>query len=235
MIFSINRKAVVGAQKGKKKNRTGQVREKTSAYSGRTAVDHYTLQAQKEGYPARSVYKLEEIQKRFAVLPADGHILDIGAAPGSWSLYILRNFLNRGTLCAVDLKPLALEETPDNFIFLQGDFFDPAVLERLKSRGPFDAVLSDAAPDTTGNRTVDTGRSAALAEGILDLAGAILVPGGSLTIKIFQGSGEQMLLSLFRKYFSGAWMFKPKACRKESFETYLVGTGFKSAPEGEPG
>jgi len=219
---------------GKNRNRPAQIRLKSTAASPRATADHYSLLAQKEGYPARSVYKLEEIQNRFGVLPVNGNILDIGASPGSWSLYILRKFIGKGRLAAVDLKPLTLKETGDNFFFIQGDFFDPRILEELKKRGPFDAVVSDAAPDTTGNRTVDTGRSASLAEGILDLAKVILVAGGSLTVKIFQGGEEQKLLALFRKNFTSARMFKPKACRKDSFETYLIGTGYKPDSLREP-
>ena len=219
----------MAGQKNSSRNRNPRPRGTGSGSSTRATLDHYSLKAQKEGYPARSVYKLEEIQEKYAVLPRGGRILDIGASPGSWSLFILRNFLGSGFLAAVDLKPLGMQETPDpeRFFFVQGDFFDPAVLGELKSRGPFDAVVSDAAPDTTGNRTVDTGRSASLVEGILALARELLVPGGTLTVKVFQGGEEQKLLARFRESFDAARMFKPRACRKDSFETYLIGTGFR--------
>lgn len=199
----------------------------------RAVLDHYSLQAQREGYPARSVYKLEEIQKKYQVFPRDGRVLDVGAAPGSWSLYILRNLAPTGLLAAVDLKPLALEEGDERYHFLLGDFFADENLKALQGWGPYDAVLSDAAPATTGNRTVDTGRSAALVEGILYQARKLLKPGGNLVVKIFLGGEEQSLLAQFRENFAAARMFKPKACRKESFETFLIGQGFKPPADGE--
>ena len=125
----------------------------------RAVLDHYSLQAQKEGYPARSVYKLQEIQDRFQVFPREGRILDVGAAPGSWSLYVLRNTGPGAVLAAVDLKPLAAAGEDPRFHFIQGDFFAPENLEAFLGWGPYDTILSDAAPATTGNRTVDTSRS----------------------------------------------------------------------------
>ncbi len=204
--------------------------------NARAVLDHYSLQAQREGYPARSVYKLEEIQQKYKVFPREGKVLDVGAAPGSWSLYILRNLSPKGLLAAVDLKPLNLKEENDpRYHFLQGDFFDDENLKALQGWGPYDAVLSDAAPATTGNRTVDTGRSASLVEGILYQARKLLKPGGNLVVKIFLGGEEQSLLSQFKDNFSSARMFKPKACRKESFETFLIGQGFKPPGNGEEG
>ncbi|MBI9101092.1 MAG: RlmE family RNA methyltransferase [Spirochaetales bacterium] len=222
-----------GTGNGKSGNQTAKTkgnqpsRNKTGGANSRAQADHYTLRAQKEGYPARSVYKLEEIQDKYHVFPSSGKILDIGAAPGSWSLFILRKLNGRGTLSAIDLKPLNLPEIPDNYFFIQGDFFDAENVKALKERGPYDAVVSDAAPDTTGNRTLDTGRSAALIESILYQSRELLKKGGSLTVKIFQGGEEQNLLAAFRENFKSARMFKPKACRKDSFETFLIGTGFK--------
>lgn len=200
---------------------------KKKSSNPRAELDHYSLRAKQEGYPARSVYKLQEIQERFSLISPRGRILDIGAAPGSWSLYILRQ-LSGGNLTALDLKPLALPGVPpENFHFIQGDFFSPEVRREILERGPYDTVLSDAAPDTTGNRVLDTGRSAALAEGILAIAGEILRPGGSLAFKIFQGGEEARLLGEMRRLFSAARALKPKACRKDSFETYLIGTGYR--------
>lgn len=188
--------------------------------------DHYTLRAHKEGYPARSVYKLDEIQKKFRVLKPGMKVLDIGAAPGSWSLFILKTLKGDGNLLAVDLSPLdtaSFAHAGANFSFIQGDAFSPENLARFHEAGPFDLIVSDAAPATTGNRTVDTARSSALVEGVMDLAERLLGTGGNCVIKIFQGGDEGKFLRWMKNLFSEARAFKPEACRKNSFETYLIG------------
>jgi len=244
--------------------------------------DFWSLKAQKEGYPARSVYKLAELDGKFGLLKPlarGGRALDLGAAPGSWSLYILRNFAQQASgdaggvlaeqvnlgcaadcglaeqatskgeaaspagagglaeqekplLAAADLLPLSrrfdrgLFDRKD-FFFIQGDFTAPGVREALLARGPYSVLLSDAAPATSGNRTVDTARSLALAEEALTYAGAALERGGALAIKVFQGGDTGALLAAIRERFDSAKSFKPKACRTDSFETYLVGLGKK--------
>ncbi len=190
--------------------------------------DHWTLKARSEGYPARSVYKLAEMQEKFRLLRPGTRVLDIGAAPGSWSLWVLRFLKGSGFLAAVDLSPLGMKPPFGNFFFLQGDLYDPAVRAALAERGPYGLILSDAAPSTTGDRTVDTGRSEALVEAVIGYADALLAPGGHLVAKLFQGGGERDLLQALRGRFETARGFKPKACRAESFETYLIGLGKKS-------
>jgi 23S rRNA (uridine2552-2'-O)-methyltransferase len=189
--------------------------------------DHWSAQAKKEGYPARSIYKLKEIEEKFRVIPPGGRVLDLGAAPGSWTLYALRLLGGRGHVTAVDLKPLDIGTAPDNLTFLQGDMTDAGTIEFLARRGLYDAVISDAAPATTGNRTVDTARSEALVEGVIELAKNLLKPGGACVVKIFQGTDQKRLLDSLRGLFSSAKAFKPRACRSESFETYFVGIGKK--------
>jgi len=190
--------------------------------------DHWTLKARSEGYPARSVYKLAEMQEKFRLLKPGLRVLDIGAAPGSWSLWVLRFLKGSGFLTAVDLSPLGIKAPFGNFFFLQGDLYDPAVRSALAERGPYGLVLSDAAPSTSGDRTVDTGRSEALVEAVIGYADALLVPGGHLVAKLFQGGGERELLQSLRGRFETARGFKPRACRAESFETYLLGLGKKT-------
>ena len=185
--------------------------------------DHYSLKARKEGYPARSVYKLEEIEKKFRVLPNTGAVLDIGCAPGSWSLYILRMKKNLSALVGVDLLPVELRNTPSVFQFFQGDAFDPRTQAAFRRYAPFSAIVSDAAPSTTGDRTVDTGRSFTLARNILHLAQGLLTTGGACVIKIFQGGDEKLLTEEAKGLFETVRLFKPAACRKNSFETYLIG------------
>jgi 23S rRNA (uridine2552-2'-O)-methyltransferase len=212
--------------------------------------DFWSLKAQKEGYPARSVYKLKEIDEKFGLFRRDPkkspagqngkmRVLDLGAAPGSWSLYILRRYGGKSAvsqspsdcfLAASDLLPLSrrfdegLFDRKD-FFFIQGDFTTSAVQEEICRRGPYTALVSDAAPGTTGSRTVDTLRSAGLAEEVLGYADQCLAPGGNMAVKVFQGAGTAELLKTLREKFESAKSFKPAACRSDSFETYYIGLG----------
>jgi 23S rRNA (uridine2552-2'-O)-methyltransferase len=189
--------------------------------------DFWAQKAKKEGYPARSVYKLQEIDKKFALLKPGMRILDIGAAPGSWSLWALRKLSGTGFLAAVDLQDLVISEPRPNFIFVKGDLYDAEVRSTLLSRGPYGLVMSDAAPATTGSRLVDQSQSEAIVEAVLSYAEESLSRGGSLVAKIFQGGAEAAILKRLRASFASARGFKPEACRSESFEIYLVATGFK--------
>lgn len=200
--------------------------------------DYWSLKAQKEGYPARSVYKLREMDEKFSLLPrslgADTsfRILDLGAAPGSWSLYVLRRMAGRGFLAAADLVPLSRQYDTGlfegkNFFFIRGDITEQEIQETLAARGPYHLVMSDAAPATTGNRSVDTLRSLALVETVIHYADTTLVPGGSLAVKVFQGEGSPEILKGIRERFRTGKSFKPQACRGSSFETYYIGLGKK--------
>jgi 23S rRNA (uridine2552-2'-O)-methyltransferase len=192
--------------------------------------DYWSRKAKTDGYPARSVYKLKEMDEKFGLVKTASRVLDLGAAPGSWSLYVLRLFARQaGFLSAADLSPLSRRYDGglfggENFFFIEGDFTTEPVRAALAARGPYTLILSDAAPATTGNRTVDTLRSLALAEAALDYA-ALLVDGGSLAVKVFQGGDSAALLKQMRERFKTARAFKPKACRSDSFETYFIGTG----------
>jgi 23S rRNA (uridine2552-2'-O)-methyltransferase len=191
----------------------------------RGKADHYTQQAKREGYPARSVYKLKELDEKMRLLPASGTILDVGAAPGSWSLYAQRR-RKSCRLVAVDLKPLEAVLDKETATVLLGDIFDAGLRKRIEEFAPYRLIMSDAAPSTTGNRTVDCGRSYSLTEGILGLVPELLAPGGNFIAKIFQGGMERRLLTLLQQEFRTARMIKPKACRSESFETFLVGIDY---------
>ncbi len=197
----------------------------------RDKPDHYTRQAKKEGYPARSVYKLQELDQRFGLIPREGSVLDIGASPGSWTLYAGRKSQGRLKLVAVDLKPLDARLADKTRLSLTGDVFSEEIREQLIEYAPYSLVMSDAAPATSGNRTVDCGRSFSLVEGIIEILPELLAPGGSFTAKIFQGGMERRLLERMQTMFTTARMNKPKACRRESFETFLVGTGFSGISE----
>jgi len=188
----------------------------------REKADYYTLRAKKEGYPARSVYKLKEINDKLRLIKPGMKVLDIGAAPGSWSLFVLRTTKNNCRVTALDLQSLSIGK-PAGLVFLQADAFGEEAEGLLDTQGPFDLILSDAAPATTGNRTVDTGRSFTIAENVLTLAGTYLSPGGSVVIKIFQGGDEKSLRERMKGEYESVRHLKPKACRKDSFEIYLVG------------
>ncbi len=200
--------------------------------------DHWSLKAQKEGYPARSVYKLKEMDEKFLLINlAPGRtfkVLDLGAAPGSWSLYVLRKFSGMANrfLTAADLSVLSRQYDKglfdrENFFFIQGDITLPDVRERLLEKGPYNLVISDAAPATTGNRSVDTLRSLSLVEEVLLYAELGLAKGGSLVVKVFQGGDTASVLKRIRELFNTGKSFKPEACRSESFETYYIGIGKK--------
>ena len=210
-------------------------------------LDHFSIKAKKEGYPARSVYKLKEIDEKFALLKPGSFkgrtpfkILDLGAAPGSWSLYVLRKLAASSgkqnnvspSLVSVDLSPLSREFDQglfDNpaFLFIQGDFTLPEVRDTILSHAPYNLILSDAAPATTGNRSIDTLRSLDLAETVLHYAETTLEKNGNMVTKVFQGGDTGALLKKMRGFFETGKSFKPQACRSESFETYYLGLGRK--------
>ena len=186
--------------------------------------DHYSKSARESGYPARSVFKLQEIQRKFHLISTGDRLLDIGASPGSWSLYAVREL--RARVVGVDLEePAPGLKGLDGMSFVQGDILDEGIRRALLGLGPFNVLASDAAPKTTGNRLVDTQRSHDLAEQVLGLAHGCLMKGGNLVVKVFQGGAERELLERMRGLFESARTFKPKSSRKESFETYLIGIG----------
>jgi len=200
--------------------------------------DYWQLKARKEGYPARSVYKLDEMNSKFGLLHKAGkrgaalRILDLGAAPGSWSLYVLRKIKTGGLLVSADLSPLSREFDRglfdrENFFFIQGDITDQALWQEILSRGPYSLLLSDAAPATTGSRSIDTARSLELAEAVLAYAETALETGADMALKVFQGGDTASILKRIKELFDTGKSFKPQACRSESFETYYVGLGKK--------
>ena len=194
------------------------------AVSRRDKADFFTRKAHSEGYPARSVYKLEEINQAHRLIKPGDTVLDVGAAPGSWTLYTHRCLIKgNGKIVSCDLNPLSLDPVPPTVIEFTGDAFSKEIRAKLIEEGPYDAIISDAAPMTTGNRIVDTSRSEYLAEQVVMLAEEQLKTHGNLVIKIFQGGGEQEILKRMRTIFKKAKAFKPKASRDDSFEIFLIG------------
>lgn len=189
--------------------------------------DFWSQKAFKEGYPARSVYKLQEIDKKFGFLKKNYTVLDLGAAPGSWTTWLLRQLDGSGKVVSVDLNPLSKSVKGDNLVFFQGDLLSKEIRDQITANGPYDLVVCDAAPLTTGNKVVDTARSKGLVEMAIWYAESMLKPGGNFCVKIFQNGDQQKLLQKMRAVFTQAKGFKPEACRQESFETYLIGINRK--------
>lgn len=189
--------------------------------------DFWSQKAFQEGYPARSVYKLKEIDEKFGMIKKNYVVLDLGAAPGSWTTFLLRKMDGTGKVVSCDLNPLSKSVKGENLLFIQGDLNDSEIRQKIKSEGLYDLVVCDAAPKTTGNRTVDTARSEQLVEMAIWYAQTMLKTGGNFCVKIFQNGDQQKLLKLMREIFTNAKGFKPEACRSESFETYLIGINKK--------
>lgn len=197
---------------------------KTNSYA---KPDFWSQKAFKEGYPARSVYKLQEIDQKFGMLKKNYTVLDLGSAPGSWTTWLLRNLDGTGKVVSVDLNPLSKSVKGENLVFFQGDLLDEEIRNSITAEGPYDLVVCDAAPLTTGNRTVDTARSHALVQMAIWYAEKMLKTGGNFCVKIFQNGDQQKDLQKMRGIFAAAKGFKPEACRTTSFETYLIGLNKK--------
>lgn len=189
--------------------------------------DYWTQKAKAEGYPARSVYKLEEMNAKFSLFSKSAKVLDLGAAPGSWTTYLLRALNKSGRVVAIDLKALDDKIEDERLTFIQGDMTCQKIIAQVESLSPFDSVLCDAAPYTTGNKSIDIASQNYLVELAIFYAQKMLKPDGSFVAKIFQGSNMKPLLDSLRASFSVVRTFKPEACRKNSVETYIIGKYFK--------
>jgi 23S rRNA (uridine2552-2'-O)-methyltransferase len=189
-----------------------------------TPKDRFFHKAKADGFLARSAYKLDEIQKKYRIIRPGDFVLDLGAAPGSWSQVAAKIVGAHGKVVGLDLKPV--EFKAPNCAFYQMDVFafDPAILEGRNVQ----VLLSDMAPNTTGIRSVDQARSADLCAEILKLAGTFLSPKGHLVMKLFEGPDAEKLAKELAKHFEQNKRLKPEAVRKGSFETYFIGLNKKS-------
>ena len=181
--------------------------------------DPYVEKAKTDGYKSRAAYKLLEIHHKFKLFKPNSKVIDLGAAPGSWSQVALK--LSRYNVIAVDILPIA---TIPGVIFIQKDFLDEDSPATIISQLPdgADVVLSDMAANTTGHSATDYIRTLYLCESALDFALTVLNPGGHFIAKVFRGGTEQELLSRVKQNFKIVKHFKPLASRKESREYYLV-------------
>ena len=191
--------------------------------------DEFVRRAQKEGYRARAIYKLQEIDERDHLLKPGMVVVDLGAAPGSWCEYAVTRVGDRGRVIALDILPM---EPIEGVEFIQGDFTEQEPLDRLLEilgGKPVDLVLSDMAPNISGIAVSDQARAMHLVELALDLADQILRPGGTLLVKIFQGRGFPEFQKAMQQRFKSVRTRKPKASRARSREIYLLAQGFMGA------
>ena len=197
--------------------------------------DPYVQAAQKDGYRARAAYKLKEIDETFKLIKPGQVVVDLGCTPGAWSQYLRRRMspsgaaageLN-GTIISLDLLPM---EPIEGVHYIQGDFREESVLTQLKDvvqERQVDLVVSDMAPNLSGNSTTDGARVEHLIELAVDFAINHLKAEGALVAKVFHGPGYDDLIKLFRQHFKLVKPLKPKSSRDKSSETFLVGIGLK--------
>ncbi|MCG7536865.1 23S rRNA (uridine(2552)-2'-O)-methyltransferase RlmE [Pseudoalteromonas sp. OOF1S-7] len=205
--------------------------KKHSASSKRWLKEHvedpYVHEAQKRGYRSRAVFKLEEIQQKDKLFKSGMHVVDLGAAPGSWSQYLAEQVGDNGEVIACDILPM---DSLPGVAFLQGDFREEAVLNALLDRiggKNIDVVCSDMAPNMSGNTVIDQAGSMYLVELAFDMCHQVLKPNGAFAVKVFQGEGFDQFVQDVRNAFKVVKIRKPKASRPRSREVYIVATGYK--------
>lgn len=195
-------------------------------------TDPYVKQAHQEGYRSRAVYKLLELHERYHLFKPGMTVIDLGAAPGGWSQLVVKLIKPKGRVIAMDILPMDPIEGVD---FMQGDFGQDEVLEALHEKLrdkdgnqiPVDWILSDIAPNMSGNESIDIPRSMYLTELALEFALQVAGPESGFLIKVFQGEGFDAFLVEVRKRFKSVILRKPKASRGRSREIYLLARGLK--------
>ncbi|RIZ70751.1 MAG: 23S rRNA (uridine(2552)-2'-O)-methyltransferase RlmE [Methylococcales bacterium] len=189
--------------------------------------DEYVKMAQIQGYRSRAVFKLKEIQEKDNLIKPGMNIIDLGAAPGGWSQLARELMGKKDKLIALDILPMESIEGVD---FIQGDFREEDVLNRLYEildQAAVSLVMSDMAPNMSGNKAVDQPRAVYLAELALDTAKAVLSKNGSFLVKLFHGEGFETYYQDVQSHFTKVIIRKPKASRPRSNEVYILAKGFK--------
>jgi 23S rRNA (uridine2552-2'-O)-methyltransferase len=190
--------------------------------------DHYYHKAKEDNFAARSVYKLEEIDQKFKLIKPGMRVLDLGAAPGSWSQYLSQKVGDQGRVLGVDL--IQVELTLSNAVFIHADLRDLSLDQIFQDHGfdpVFDGVFSDMAPKTTGIRITDQARSMELCELALSVADRFLRPGGNFVCKFFHSDDFQDLKKQMDSRYGRVEVLRPKSTRKESKEIFLIGISKK--------
>jgi 23S rRNA (uridine2552-2'-O)-methyltransferase len=191
--------------------------------------DHYAQKARKEHFAARSVYKLEEIDKRFKLIRQGDSMIDLGCSPGSWSQYASLRIGGKGRILGIDLSQMKIDLS--NAVFIKGNILETDMSALLVEHGmpeKVDAVISDMAPKTTGVKFTDQCRSLELCEMALMVARKHLKPGGYFVCKIFDGPDVQHFRADLKKSFKKIEMLKPESTRKESKEFFFIGLEFQA-------
>lgn len=189
--------------------------------------DEYVKQAQARGYRSRAIFKLMEIQEKDKIIKPGMNVVDLGAAPGGWSQYARQIIGKKDKVIALDILEMEPLEGVD---FIQGDFREEAVLNQLYATldgEVINVVLSDMAPNLSGNKDADQARAIYLGELALDTAVNVLAKGGTFLVKMFQGVGFDAYHNEVKKAFSSVVIRKPKASRPRSTEVYILAKGFK--------
>lgn len=201
------------------------VKKSSRIWLDRQNKDPFVKKSKKEGYRSRAAYKLLEIQERSKILKPGIVVVELGAAPGSWSQVIMDIIAPYGKLIAVDILPIELIKSVD---IIKGDFTDPVVVEQIcnLAKGRVDLILSDVAPNLSGIWSVDIPKAMYLSEMVIEVTNKLLKKGGNLLIKLFQGEGFEKYLALLRRYFAKVIIYKPKSSRVESREIYVLAKGY---------
>jgi 23S rRNA (uridine2552-2'-O)-methyltransferase len=228
-IVAVTRDKLMG--KKVSSGKTGPSKKSNSASSKRWMQEHvndfYVKEANKKGLRSRAVFKLEEINNKDKLIRSGMTVVDLGAAPGSWSQWAVDTVGMNGKVIACDILPMDSIAGVD---FLQGDFREDAVLEALLNRigdKKVDVVLSDMAPNMSGNAAMDQPKSMYLVELALDMCRSVLVREGSFIVKVFMGADFDAFIAEVRRLFKTVKIRKPDSSRARSREVYLVATGFK--------
>ena len=196
----------------------------------RKVQDYYFKKAKKENYPARSVYKLEEAQKKHRFIKSGDTVLDFGCYPGSWSIYAARVVGPQGLVVGVDLqeaKKISIAKAAEIIWFCDDIMSDDIIGNVQETRKTFRIVLSDIAPRTSGNKWVDQQQSLTLARRVLELAANLLKKDGNFYVKVFEGEDFKEFVDSVRKSFKTVKIVKPKSSRSESPEVFVLAIGFK--------
>jgi 23S rRNA (uridine2552-2'-O)-methyltransferase len=189
--------------------------------------DHYTRLARKEHWPARSVYKLQEIDRRFRIFRKAQQVLDLGCYPGSWSQYVLKKIGPNGRVVGLDLQvPEGISAAV--FRFVQTDVLEVDPRRLRHEIGPVDVVISDLAPKTSGVKSVDAARSMALVRKASEIAFCLIPAGGHFLCKVFEGEDLKGFCTEISRRFKNVRLFRAGATRKGSREIYLIGQDFLS-------
>lgn len=188
--------------------------------------DEFVKKARQSHYRSRAVYKLQEIDNRDSLFQPGQHVVDLGAAPGSWSQYVSERVGDSGYVISIDILPI---ETLNKVRIIQGDFTEQKTLDeclQILSGKKVDVVISDMAPNISGIKSTDQARIMYLAELAYDFVHSVLKPGGSMLIKVFQGQGTDQFRAELIQCFQRVIIRKPKASRDSSSELYILAQGY---------